>query len=353
MFYSTIKQDVDVSILNIKKVVRIELLASWKHYFLLFLLAFIIFSTTNWCIVSSEIEMQNQGSLNRFPQRIVVFPLFAEEMLLEMIGPERIVYVGHEYFENGEGYSPMMELAKNIKGRSWNMSDDEDIFALNPDLIIIYDYDLPYFERMFPMLHYTNIPILCITQPTTIDEIQNSLITLGGIVGAPKKAMQMVDYLKNNLTYITEITSFVPDEMRIHVFHYVYYTNDYRSEEEEPFTCWYRQNSFAMTARCAGVFAEGPDIEDPVYGEPEDWLIEANPDIITFDYAYYDTDGSIFDLTGIYHDTIINDLLNNRRLSNIKAIKNHAIFPVRIFESQLIVQSAIDLAQLAYPDLFP
>ena len=31
------------------------------------------------------------------PQRIVVFPLFAEEILYELVEPERIVYVGHRY----------------------------------------------------------------------------------------------------------------------------------------------------------------------------------------------------------------------------------------------------------------
>ena len=42
----------------------------------------------------------NMRSLGK-PQRIIVFPVYAEEILLELINKDRIIYVGHEYFENG------------------------------------------------------------------------------------------------------------------------------------------------------------------------------------------------------------------------------------------------------------
>jgi ABC-type Fe3+-hydroxamate transport system substrate-binding protein len=327
-----------------------------SSFFTKILLPFLALSLCVGCsgraMANADGEAQGRMQILNTPQRIVVFPLFAEEMLLEMIGPDRVVYVGHEYFENGEAYSPTMELAKNIQGRGWDMSDEEVILTLNPDLIVLEESSPFYPNRVFPELYQTNTPFLFPNEPKTIEEIRSALIDLGGEVGAPEKAAQMVADMDAGLAQIAEIVSAVPEEKRARVFHYVYYTNDYRSEEEEPFTRWYRQNSFTMTACAAGVIAEGPDTEDSVDGEPEDWLIEANPDIITFDYAQYDIDGSIYDLTGQYHDAFINDLLNNPKLSNVPAIKNYAIYPIRLFESQLIVQSAKELAQLAYPNLF-
>jgi ABC-type Fe3+-hydroxamate transport system substrate-binding protein len=292
-------------------------------------------------------ETQSQVQISDTPKRIVVFPLFAEEMLLEMIGPDRIVYVGHEYFENGEVCSPTMELTKNIQGRGWDRSDEEVVLALNPDLIVLEEGSPRYYKKIFPKLSRTNTSFLFLNEPKIIEEIRNVLIDLGSDVGAPEKAAQMVEDMEAGLAQIAAIVSAVPAEKRARVFHYVYYTNDYRSEEEEPFTRWYRQNSFTMTANAAGVIAEGPDTEDSVDGEPEDWLIEANPDIITFDYAQYDIDGSIYDLTGQYHDAFINDLLTNPKLSNVPAIKNRAIYPIRLCQSQLIVLSVKELAQLA------
>lgn len=48
------------------------------------------------------------------PQRIIVLPFFAEEILLSMIGPDRIIGIGHEYLDNGEAISPTMPLTRQI-----------------------------------------------------------------------------------------------------------------------------------------------------------------------------------------------------------------------------------------------
>lgn len=303
-------------------------------------------------ITNARGEAQSQAHLSDKPQRIVVFPLFAEEMLLEMIGSDRIVYVGHEYFENGEAFSPTMELTKDILGRDLDIVDEELILDLNPDLVILQDGSLFDHTKYFPELYQANIPFLFLSKPKTIEDIRGLLLDLGEIVGAPKKAAQMVEEMEAGLAQITEIVSDIPEEKRARVFHYVYFTNDYRSEEEKPYTTWYRQNSFVITARAADVIAEGPDTEAWIIGGPEERLIEANPDIITFDYEEYYTWGSVYDTTGLYHDEFINDLLNNPKLSNVPAIKNKAIYPIRLCESQFVVLSAKELAQFAYPDLF-
>ncbi len=313
------------------------------------LLPFFVFA---FCLASATANGEAQSQTHATPQRIVVFPLFAEEMLLEMIGPERIVYVGHKNFENGEGYSPMMELAKDIEGRYWNMTIDETILALNPDLIVLEEDFLRDYAEIWPDLYQANIPFVFLDSPKTIDDVRDVLIDLGEIVGTPEKAAQMSEDMEADLAHITENVSTVPEEKRKHVFHYVYHTNDYASAEEEASTAFYRQSLFTMVANAAGIIAEGPDTDDWADGEPEEWLVRTNPDIITFDYGQYDTDGSLYDISGQYHDAFINDLLTNPKLSNVTAIKNRAIYPLRLFQSQLIVHSVEELAWLAYPDLF-
>jgi len=346
-----------------KKNVLIPGLASFFTKILLVFLAFSLYvGYLGSVITNASSEVQSQMQIPDTPQRIVVFPLFAEEMLLEMIGPDRIVYVGHEYFENGEGCSPTMELTKNIEGRYWDMSIDESILAHNPDLIVLEESFSSDYTEIWPELYQASIPFLFLDTPKTIEGIRDVLIALGAAVGEPEKAAQMVEDMESGLAQIAAIVSTVPEEKRVRVFHYVYHTNDYRSKEEKPFTIWYRRNSFTMTAHAAGVIAKGPDIEysadgvpkDWVWvdGEPEDWLMEANPDIITFDFIQYDTNGAIFEVTGLYHDRFINDLLGNPKLANIPAIKNRAIYPIRLCESQFIVRSAKELARLAYPHLF-
>lgn len=50
------------------------------------------------------------------PSRIIVFPLYAAEILLDLVEPDRIVYVGHQNIEDGNAYSPTMYLTQGIPG---------------------------------------------------------------------------------------------------------------------------------------------------------------------------------------------------------------------------------------------
>jgi len=271
-------------------------------------------------------EAQSQPPAIATPQRIVVFPLYAEEMLLEMIGPDRIVYVGHPYWENAETFSPTMELTKNIPGSEWADSGDQEILDLKPDLIILYE-DLP-------PTGYADVPILVLKYPTSIEDIKNTLMILGEAVGAPEKAAQMSQNMEDSLAQITEIVSKIPEEKRVHALHY---------------ETW--QSKFRIVARAAGVIDEIGG--DEFYSEiiPEQ-IAECNPDLITINPYWLDNEDSPWAFGADYVEKRLAHILDNPKLSNVKAVKNHNVHTVSLHESQFIVQSVKELAQLAYPDLF-
>ncbi len=285
-------------------------------------------------------EVQSRVQNSDTPQRIVVFPLFAEEMLLEMIGPDRIVYVGHEYWETGEAYSPTMALTEHIQGRYWNMCNEEEILDLQPDLVVVWGDFTRDYEEIFPELVQANIPFLFLDTPETIEDIVSTLITLGEAVGAKDMAARMVQDMEAALAQITQIVSSVPQEKRVRVTHFDY------SEPE----C-FRPNNFYVIARAAGVInASGSDTD---YMEMNDELLaEWNPDLVTVNPFYLDTDGSLYEIGDDYVESSIAYLLNNPSLSNVTAIKNRNVHPLGLHESQFIVQSVMELARLAYPDLF-
>lgn len=303
--------------------------------------------TLSLCIVSSGIakahaggEVQSQTRISKTPQRIVVFPLFAEEMLLEMVGPDRIVYVGHEYWENAEAYSPTMALTEHIQGKYLSMFDEEEILDLQPDLVILWEDFASDHEEIFPELVQANIPFLFLDTPEAIEAIADTLIILGETVGAKDMAAQMVRDMEASLAQITELVSSVPEGKRVRVTHFDY------SEPE----C-FRPNNFYIIARAAGVInASGSDTD---YMEMNDeLLVEWNPDLITINPFYLDTDGSLYEIGDNYVEGSIAYLLNNPSLSNVTAIKSRNVHPLRLSESQFIVQSVMDLARRAYPDLF-
>lgn len=321
-----------------------------KHFtktLLYILVVFMCFGFSQNAVKHVLGETLTQTQIPDAPQRIVVFPLFAEEMLLEMIGPDRIVYVGHPYYQNGETYSPTMELTKNIKGQYWDMANEDEILALRPDMIILEKSYSRDYSEIFPKLAQADIRFLFLDTPRSIADIRNTLMYLGEKVDKLEKANQMAEKMDAGLARIADVVSGVPLENRAHVIYYEYWNS-----EDGRSTKWFRQNSFIMAAQAAGVIALGPSTTDFVLTNANALLIKQNPDIITFDYTDYDTDGSICGIAGSHIDDFISSLLTDSQLSNVTAIRNHAIYPIRLCESQFIVQSAMELAQLAYPDRF-
>ena len=298
-------------------------------------------------VANASGEVQSQVQIPDTPQRIVVFPLFAEEMLLEMIGPDRIVYVGHEYWENGEAYSPTMALTEHIPGRYWNMCDVDMILDLKPDLVILEEDFLRDYDFIFPELVEANIAFLFLKPPETIEDIMNTLVMLGEVVGAPEKAAQMVQNIEAALAQITEIVARIPEEKRVRAIYcgtWIHY-----EDNEEPS---YIPNNFPLIARAAGVInASGSDTYYEAISNER--LVEWNPDLIAIVPVYYDTDGSFYDVGDDFIEWSIASLLDNPTLSTITAIENRNVHPLRLSYSQFIVLSVMDLARLAYPHLFP
>ena len=67
---------------------------------------------------------------SKTPNHIVVFPVWAEEILLELVDTDCIVWVGHPYLEEAETYWPTMKDTKEICGSIWQETDDSEICLL-------------------------------------------------------------------------------------------------------------------------------------------------------------------------------------------------------------------------------
>ena len=302
--------------------------------------------TSGFAIVHACGEIQSKVKIPETPQRIVVFPLFAEEMLLEMIGPDRIVYVGHEYHENGEAHSPTMMLTEHIPGNDWQNTGNEELLELEPDLVVLSEEFLIDYEMIYPELVQKNIAFFFLNTPETIEDIKNNLLILGEVVDAPEKAAQMVRDMEASLSQITEIVASVPDEQRMRA---AYWGREpqFPSGEE----CRYFPNNFSIIAHAAGVInASGSDTDYKAISLEQ--LVEWNPDLLTVIPVDYNSDGSICEISDDFVNKFIASFLNQPELSSVTAIRNRNVHPLRLSNSQFIVQSVKDLARLAYPNLF-
>lgn len=275
------------------------------------------------------------GEISSPPSRIVIFPLFAEEILLDMITSERIVYVGHEYREHGEGYSPTMPLTASIPGNIWQNSNEDDILSCRPDLMILSDEleDDYLQDRLFPALSQANIPVLFIHEPATIQEIENTILLLGEAVHEPQKAAEMLAQMKAELNSITEAMQKIPMTARLHAVYYETW--------QMPFPL------IAEICRLQSIYAGSS------YVHLDDVLIaDSNPDIIFFNATCLDTDGSIMTIDdGQYINGRINYLCMDSTLNQTSAVLNNRVYPIHLHTSQYVVDSIKEIIQYAYPNI--
>ncbi len=260
-------------------------------------------------------------------------------MLLEMIGPERIVGVGHDYYENGEVISPTMALTKDMR-HEMDIYDEETILDTTPDLVLLYKANFGAYETLLPALEQAGIPYLFVDVPQDFEEVTASLTMLGDIVGAPEQTARMVRDFETKRARLAQIVSAIPKNERVRATYYRNYSPS---------------STFDVIAEAANVISDRGNVfvSKPYYQEIDDHLLsEWNPALIAFAPYSADTDGYVLDYSQDYVDGRTASLLEMPGLLAVSAIQNRNVHPLSIHNSQYMVQSAMDLAKLAYPHLF-
>lgn len=263
---------------------------------------------------------------NAPPQRIVVFPLYAEEIIYGLVEPERIIYVGHHYAESGIDDWPTMIKSQQAAGECWENSDEEEILSLNPDLLILDSYLQDNFEEDFPAFFHSTVPTLFLDSPKSIDDIIHLIILLGDIVQKPDAALSMVNEMISSMSSIREVANKIP-------------TNEKKT------VALFGEPSifFDLVANVCNV--------NGLYCPDEQSLAVANPDIIVL-LPYCMDGGFLLDIGKEYSKDCIVQLESESSLSRITAISSGAIYALNFHGSQYIADCAMRLLKIAYPTFF-
>ena len=285
---------------------------------------FLLFIVLSICICPTTVSYANgeTDNENKNPKRIIVFPLFAEEELLSIVNPERIVYVGHQYFENGTDYSPTMELTRDIPGREWQMTDSEDLLDFRPDLLITTEEFKEYYGEdgdFCPELFEENVPAVFCRYPENIEDIYWNLTLLGEATGEQGLAYEIVCQTKEDLEKLINNAHTARKDQPIKVLYY--------NSWQYPFPC---------IAELLGM--ESLYTDDYVQLDMAQ-IAEWNPDFIFFNPILLESDGSILSMDDDYSQIISDFLLNEPSLSEITAVKNGNIFSLHLHSSHFIVKT--------------
>jgi iron complex transport system substrate-binding protein len=130
------------------------------------------------------------------PRRIVSITLGADEMLLDLVSPERIV--GVTPFIDSPGMSPVS--ARAPRGAARVTAEPEALLALAPDIVFASAYTR---AEALSVLSGAGIPVIGSGSHATFDEILQAVTTIGDAVGEPDRARAMVTEARARIAGVT------------------------------------------------------------------------------------------------------------------------------------------------------
>ena len=151
---------------------------------------------------AEEAQAAQPGGTEGKAQRIAVFSLHAEEILLDLVDKSRIVYVSHEDLaDSNPALFPFCET-KGIPGSTWANHDGEALQALHPDLLIVQE-DLAPFEETFPWLKQEGTRVAAVRTPESMDDIRENIRIVGEAAGETAAAEQLLRGMDEALEALT------------------------------------------------------------------------------------------------------------------------------------------------------
>jgi iron complex transport system substrate-binding protein len=129
-------------------------------------------------------------------ERIVSIALSEDEILIDLVAPQRIV--GVTTFIDDRGMSPVSDRALPSAARV--TGEPEAILALRPDIVFASAYTRP---EALSLLVGAGIPVVGIGSLATFDDVLRAVTTTGDAVGEPERAKAIVAAAKVRIAAVT------------------------------------------------------------------------------------------------------------------------------------------------------
>jgi len=142
------------------------------------------------------------------PKRIISMSVGVDEILLDMLSPNRIMAV--TYLADDPTISSVSAKAKAVQGRVKGNSAEE-IMAMQPDLVIIPDWaGLNTVKTLRDM----GIKVYVYKTPVSLKEIQDSINNIAYLVGEKETGLKMVEKMQAQLDKTKAIVDKIPADKR-------------------------------------------------------------------------------------------------------------------------------------------
>ncbi len=258
------------------------------------------------------------------PRRIVSFGSSTDDILITLVGTDRIVAVSSVP-------SNLEEDVKKIKGRV--KSSTETILSFKPDLVVIPDWVSPHFiDEMRQM----KLPVYVHKTPGKVEETRKLILQLAEVVQEQEKGKQMVEDIDRRLK---KVKSLIKEKGQGREIIAMYYTaTGITGGKESTFQALCDEAELINGGALAGI-THGEQVS-------KEMMIKVNPDIIFLSSKVYDTD--------TYKTPEAKELYEEEAFKEVKAIRNKRVVVVDarwiMSYSQFMVNAVEAMAEAAYEE---
>ena len=266
------------------------------------------------------------------PQHVYGNTLSLEEVLLDILPPERIAAVSPPTLD--PEYSLAADKAARVVGRVPAYPGPEPIAALQPDLIFAQLRARP---ETIATLEEMGFKVFCMEVPTNLDMVRKRLRQMSEAVGEPERGQALLAELDEKVAYVKSRTADIPPEKRRVLLGF-----------SSMGAFGHPDGLFHDICRQSGVINGAARIH-MAYGShlSDEQILQIDPDIMMFV-----DDGAANDYGGQIRDRVLGD----PALQTAKAVKNRRFFFLkdryRASNTQHMGDAILQIARNVYPDAF-
>ena len=139
----------------------------------------------------------NEFTVEQPPQRIISLTLGTDELLLALVGPDRLI--GVTYLASDPSTSNIAEDPDLASVANTVEADPEQLIALEPDLIFVGSFTDP---AVVEQLQNAGINVYAVGNFTSIDAMADNVLRIGEVVGETPRASEIVTDMQVELVRI-------------------------------------------------------------------------------------------------------------------------------------------------------
>lgn len=276
------------------------------------------------------------GNIIKFdskPQKIYATTISLEELLLDLVPPERFAAISQEATD--ARYSLVKEKADRVAQKAPIKMNVEGIVALSPELVIAQEN---LNKAQIDAMKEAGLKVFVVKVPTDASMIRKRIINVAKALGEDAQGEQLARQMDEKLAYVQKTVGKLPVEKRKIVMAYSL-MGVFGSKE----------GLFNDICEKAGV-RNGAALAGLVRGEhlSKERIVAVNPDMFIFPIYSSTHEGDAVKFR--------EEVLSDKSLATVKAVQNKSYMLIndryRYTTSHLFADSVLEISRKAYPELY-